>query len=277
MAAGYRAGFLLNHAQRTFSLKTSQIINASSAHHEWKFGDVDDSEIEACYVYEYAREFACRFNQISNLLEKSRNSQVVGPPINEEAENVSPAFRQLIKIMEACLPDFPPLILFEERFPNVPWQTLDQEFRRKVARELQNGARHQYKASGLDAFSILMRKELEEMKREGISIRLAEDTFIKEDLENTEVGNIAINFDYTNTEIKEAFSKWLSQYRKDREADGVLDRQSSGFHTRLKWLGALRRGTYDGGGPYTHPNDFYKYKKQALELLNQMLERARPQ
>src|SRR6202030_2750418 len=121
------------------------------------------------------------------------------------------AYVELCKIMEGCLPDFPALILSRNQFPETPWQDLDQEFRAKVVQELHKGFRHRYKASRLDAVNILTRWELQKIRQGSLRARYAHSVFIQEDLRQTEVGEIAINFNYLNGEITKAFANWLSR------------------------------------------------------------------
>ena len=116
----------------------------------------------------------------------------------------------------------------------------------------------------------------------------------KQDLGNSEYGFFAINWNFNDSQIVEAFKHWLSEQRKARKALGLKDAKPTvsrgGFKDKLNWLGALRvKNHYRhkdlvahnspklklgcrpyGGAPYLYYPDLLAAAKKATEEINRL-------
>jgi hypothetical protein len=223
---------------------------------EWDFRKIPKPEIEACFIYEYARGLASRSPQTLDLFTQGQAGRSAGKktPQFSEGRKVCQEFR---KTMTDCFPDF--LYLYGDWFPDTSWQGLDQKVRSELVKEVNYGRQHRWN-------SLPVRK-----------LSIERDSF-------------EINWNYPDAELKRAFAKWLSEQRKGREKGELTEikykpKGRGGFSDRLNWLGALRvRKHYRTGqlvdygetelkvpAPYSHSPDLYKNAKKADHLLKMML------
>jgi hypothetical protein len=225
---------------------------------EWDFRKIPKPEIEACFIYEYARELAGRSPEILDLFtqEQAGRSARKKTPQFSEGKKVCQEFR---KTMTDCFPDF--LYLYGDWFPDTSWQGVDQKVRSELVKEVNYGRQQRWNSLRVPKSSI---------KR----------------------GSFAINWNYPDAELKRAFGKWLSEQRKHREKSELTEikykpKGRGGFSDRLNWLGALRvREHYwtsqlvnhrdqdaklKVAAPYSHSPDLYKNAKKADHLLKMML------
>jgi hypothetical protein len=267
---------------------------------EWCFNldSVPKPEIEACFIYEYARELVKRSPRIFDLLAKYRagwNGKKRTPQFLEGWK----AYIKFRKIMEACFPGYLILYkgLYEDWFPDTPWQELDQ----KVQRELVKDANSAHADQSNWPFDKLMMQT----KDGNVSLepfRKAHRWLCREDdLSQTEYGFFAVNWNYPETMIREAFDKWTSLQLLGRKARGLKETKYNrkgrrvGPRDRLNWLGALRlfdhygrKGLVDDSAsnispskrvkiknpPYFHLSDLYEAAEKARDLLKAMSKLA---
>jgi hypothetical protein len=225
---------------------------------EWDFRKITKPEIEACFIYEYARELAGRSPEILDLfiIGQIGCSARKKTPQFSEGRKVCLEFR---KTMTDCVPDF--LYLYGDWFPDKSWQRVDQKVRSELVKEVNYGRQYRWN-------SLPVRK-----------LRIKRDSF-------------AINWNYPDAELKRAFAKWLLKQRKDREKSEPPEikykpKRRGGFSDRLNWLGALRvREHYQTSqlvnyqdqdaklkvaAPYSYSTDLYKNAKKADHLLKMIL------
>lgn len=228
---------------------------------EWDFGSIPKSEIEACFIYEYARELARRSPGILDLFILGQIGWSAGKktPQFSEGRKVCQEFR---KTMTDCVPDF--LYLYGDWFPDTSWQGVDQKVRSELVKEVNYG--RQYRWNSLP------------VNKNKLSI---------------ERGFLPINWHYPDAELKRAFAKWLSKQRKDREKSELAEikykpKGRGGFRDRLNWLGALRvvqhyrtiqlvnyrnqDAKLKVAAPYRYSSDLYKNARKARNLLNKLSE-----
>src|SRR6266446_1072477 len=102
------AGFLLMQGEQNLPVKTKQPPRAKKGklgRKEWDFRKIPKSEIEACFIYEYARELARRSPEILDLCTQWEAGRSAGKktPQFSEGRKVCQEFR---KTMTDCFPDF---------------------------------------------------------------------------------------------------------------------------------------------------------------------------
>jgi len=253
---------------------------------EWCFDSLPKPEIETCFIYEYARELAKRSPKILDLWTQSKAGRSVGEKTPQFSEGRK-AYKEFRKIMTACFPDFP--LINEDWFPDTSWQELDEKVRSRLVKEVNNGPQHYWHSLPSHKLSI------ETMKFEKPNVmgfetfRYVPEPFRKEDISQTERGFLAINWNYPNAELTRAFTKWLSEQRKDREKHGLTEikykpKGRGGFKDHLNWLGASRVVKHypktqlveyadtnlKVDAPYSHLPDLYARAKKADKLLEML-------
>jgi hypothetical protein len=250
---------------------------------EWDFQSVLQSEIETCFIYEYARELVRRSPRILNLRAELKASWT--------AKTVE----ELIKTMDKCFPDFPVVIFGHNWFPDIPWQRLDDKLRSELVKETTEGLQHYWKSLPSGKLHIQTLRRLETANIRSLeAFRHLHEIFHTEDINETEYGFFAINWSYTDAEIRRTFEQWLSEERQGRKRRGLIHiarkpRGRGGFRDQLNCLGALRvREHYPrkqladdpyprlkiSAPPYSNLPDLYEAAKKARELLGKLLQMA---
>jgi hypothetical protein len=250
---------------------------------EWDFQSVAQSEIETCFIYEYARELVRRSPRISDLWVKLK--------VNITAN----AFREFSKIMDKCLPDASAIVFARKWFPDVPWQRLDEKLRSELVKETTEGLQHYWKSLPFGKLHIQTLRQMEPSNIRSLeAFRFLHEIFHTEDISETEYGFFAINWSYPDSEIRRAFEKWLSDEREGRKGRGLTHigrktRGRGGFKDQLNCLGALRVTEHYprkqladypyprlkiSSTPYSNLPDLYEATKKAREFLNKLLQMA---
>ena len=250
---------------------------------EWDFRSVPQSEIETCFIYEYARELVRRSPRILNLRAELK------------ASSTAKTARELIKIMRKCFPDFPVGVFGHNWFPDVPWQRLDEKLRSELVKETMEGLHRYWKSLPFGKLHIRTLRQLEPTNIRSLeAFRDLHEIFHTEDINETEYGFFAINWSYPNSEIRRAFEQWLSDEREGRKRQGLIHiarkpRGRGGFKDQLNCLGALRVTEHYprkqladypyprlkiSSTPYSNLPDLYEATKKAREFLNKLLQMA---
>jgi len=278
-------------------VKTKQSRSANKAElaqTEWDFREIPKAEIEACFIYEYARELARRSPRILDLLAKWKTSWSALKNTPERYEGRK-AGKELTKTMTTCFPDFPSIILGTDRFPDTSWRALDQKVRAEMVEQINKGLHHYWSRLPFDKLHIQTLRQLEAANVRSIeTFRCIHETPRNEDLSQTEYGFFAIDWNYPDPAIERAFGKWLSEQRKDREKRGLTEikhkpKGRGGLWDRLNWLGALRVAEHYprkqlveypktrlkiNAPPYYHLPDLYEGASKARKLLGRLLQVA---
>jgi len=161
---------------------------------EWDFRSVHQSEIETCFIYEYARELVRRSPRISDLCAKLK------------ANVTASAFGEFSKIIDKCLPDASAIVFARKLFPDSPWQRLDEKLRSKVVKEITEGVQHYWKSLPFGKLHIQTLRQLEPANIRSLeAFRYLHEIFHTEDINGTEYGFFAINWSYPESEIKRTF------------------------------------------------------------------------
>jgi hypothetical protein len=234
---------------------------------EWDFRKISKSEIETCFIYEYARELAKRSPRISALFTQWQAGRRAGET-TPEFSNGTKAYKEFRKMMTACFPDFPDVN--EDWFPDTSWQRLDENVRSRLVKEVKSGPQHYLNSSSSNKLSARTFK-FEKPSEMGCEWRYVPEPF--------------------SAALKRAFAEWLSQQRKDREKSGLTEIKykpngRGGLRDKLRCLGALRvvnhyRSTrlveyylqdskLKVAAPYRYSSDLYKNAKKARELVKMM-------
>jgi hypothetical protein len=127
-------------------VKTKQPPKAKSGkldRKEWDFRKIPKPEIEACFIYEYARELARRSPGVLDLFILGQIGWSAGKktPQFSEGRKVCQEFR---KTMTDCVPDFLYLYLYGDWFPDTSWQGVDQNVRSELVKEVNYGRQHRW-------------------------------------------------------------------------------------------------------------------------------------
>ena len=263
--------------------------------HEWKFDDVPREEIEACYLYEYAREFFKNSEHLQQFLREWND-----PDGKREGKH----FRALGKatdLLRTRCKNFPYLDF--DFFPQTAWQdlpVLPRTAHRGFEIDLRHdAAEHVNEWAALHRQSPSDRLDIETLREsEPPNIRTIEAfrdcheffhaNLGKKDLANTEYGFFAINWDFKDAPIIAAFTHWLDEQRRARKAIGLKEAKPTvsrgGFTDKLKWLGALRvkdhyrhRDLVDHAdtnlkvdAPYSHYPDLLDAAKKAAKEITRL-------
>jgi hypothetical protein len=201
------------------------------------FLSIPESEIEGCYIYEYACEVTLRSPRVLGLFTKWRVGCSGKKQIRRLPEAVK-AYRDFRKIMTAFFPDFP--FIDGDWFPKTAWPELNQKVRSALVRDvIEKHLRN----------SVPLVLELSKFKRNVAKNPVIEHAplpFGEEDPSHMERGSFWINCSHSDGPIKAAFARSLRKIRADRENRGLKEtnypRKGRGSAwDRLHWLGALRQ------------------------------------
>ena len=259
---------------------------------EWNFRSIPKSEVETCFIYEYARELVRRSPRISDLLARWKAGCKAREKTPEWYEG-NKACIELIKALNICFPDCPSLIL--EGFPDSPWQELSQKVRAKLVEETTEGVHHNWNRLPYDKLHLQTLRALTTANVRSIeTFRYFHEIFHNRELSETEYGFFAINWGYPDPEIRRAFGKWLSEQSQGREKRGLREikykpRGRGALRDQLNWLGALRvKEHYPRkqlvnyphpslkvtARPYWNLTDLYDGAKKAREVLSRLSRMA---
>jgi hypothetical protein len=177
------------------------------------------------------------------------------------------------------------LKLTKDCAPNFCWQELGEkprtEFVNIVTNRFRCGGLHMETFEQLEALEI---KNVDQFARvRGLTLQ------DEDDHAQTELGLFAINWNYPDCAIKQAFADFLSEGRQENEGRGQTQiryklKARGRFLDRLNWLGALRLvvhyqgrtgrlANYGDGRvtvsswPYAYKHDLYKNAKRARNLI----------
>lgn len=237
-------------SQRTRAAARSTVLPES----EWNFGSVPSDELEACYYYEYARQFY----GVSNTLQKLRAASEACRSWQHGVRNVKPR-PQLPKEHElGLLADYYAACILSARveidvrldfrtFPIMTWQELrlkggpnDWPAKHALWSAESNQQRRNYPA---DRLHIETLAQLEPPSIRTLPAWIDYHGWFRrdQDLTNTDYGFFAINWNFSLSEIEASFKKWLNAMGKQKGAKPNRRVNSrGGYRDKLNRLGALR-------------------------------------
>jgi hypothetical protein len=246
---------------------------------DWHFGGVPDDEKEACYLYEYAREFFKSNKHLQKFYEEWKK-----PAKKGSGQNYIAWIKALDLLRTRC-ENFPRIDF--DYFPKVAWQDLPRKWplgcsvtidlRRESADDVNEWSKR-FRKSRFDRLNMATLRELEPARMLEQEVQSVEKSYQKPQeqyaerllrefeppkdhlltifkkrhewvpwrklLGETEYGFFAIDWGYRDTEIRRAFGEWLEDQRQVRKKLGLSDDKPApsrgGFADRLNWLGALR-------------------------------------
>jgi hypothetical protein len=269
-----------------FGVKTE----SSDFRKEWDFSIVAPEQLPACFVYEYARELTRQWPRLLTLVAvyKKRCQLPEGHPDKRKEARV----RQLIgRIFWRRFSRCPWFWLF----PDTPWQSIGNKERVLLAKDF-NFYRHPNEQR-FEKLTIHTLRELEAANVTSIeAFAYVQELSSDEELDQTEYGFFAINWNYPDGEIENAFESWLNGQREERTKRGLTEikhRKTArgGFRDKLRWLGALRVMNHYRPGqladlpikvvdnpswrlkvpaPYSYLSDLYEAAKKAQRLIDGM-------
>jgi|GEM_PF-2652828 len=231
------------NGEKKISDVTQQLLGA----HEWNFKDVPDDQFEACYLYEYAREF---FKSSKHL--KKFQKEWNDPAKKESGEDYV-AWSKALDLLQTRCKNFP--YIHYDYFPKIAWQDLtvgpkraskavQKNLREWLAEEVNDWSKR-FRKSRFDRLYIGTLREFEPPNVHSLeAFRFLYNYSRNQDLGNVEYGFFAINWDFKDHQIIEAFKDWLDDQREARRIIGLKEAKHTvsrgGFSDKLNWLGALR-------------------------------------
>jgi hypothetical protein len=249
---------------------------------EWDFKKVPSGELEACYLYEYGREFAKRNKTFQRAI-ATWGKSLKGRDFDQISDSSS-RMREMFGAVARYFPELAP-----HYFPEVPWQKLKPKDLKNIMSRF-GGAKGQWGHLPHDRFWI---DTLRDLKPTGVGSLEQFQNFhmaaSHKTLENTEYGFFAIDWNFPDPELKRSFDLWLAQQRKLRTKAGLRKAKNQpvsrgGFRDQLSWLGALRvRDFYPAArltdypdsklkvpAPHSHQPDLSKNSAKAETLIKQL-------
>jgi hypothetical protein len=207
---------------------------------ELDFRCVPQAEIEACYIYEYARELTMRTPKLVALFKRwcAGTSAEKG---TRRFSNGLRAYRKFRKIMTACFPDFP--VITEKWFPETTWRKMDDAVRAQLVKEVNGGPDHRW--HGVSRHKLCIEPfKFEENIANGEWKHIPQP-FRDEDINEVERGTFIVNWNYPPSTIKKAFEEWLEEQVADRKKRGLTQpkykpKGRGSFRDQLNWLAGLR-------------------------------------
>jgi hypothetical protein len=225
-------------------VKTNQLPKAEKREldsKEWDFRSIPQFEIEACHIYEYARELTRRSPRLSDLFAKWQAGWK-GRKRTFQFSEGKKAYIEFRKIMTTCFPDFP--LINGDWFPDTPWQELDATVRSRLVKQVNNGPQHYWHRVPSHKLHFETFKFEPQLRGEW-KWRYVPEPFRREDISQIERGFFEINWHYTDAQLRRAFTEWLLEQRKDREKRGLTEvkykpKGRGSCKDQLNWLAGLR-------------------------------------
>ena len=260
--------------------------------HEWNFRDVPNDELEACYLYEYAREFFKSSKHLQKLRQEWND-----PSKKRDGKHLT-ALTKAWDLLQTRRKNFPYIDF--NYFPKIAWQDLSvlpktagRRFKMNLRRDATGHVNEwaiRHRECATDRLHIETLRQCEPPNIRTIeSFRDYHQFFhCKQDLIDTEYGFFAINWDFKDSQIIEAFKHWLNEQRKARRTCGLTEAKHivsrGGFTDRLNWLGALRATTHyrhkdlvahadtklKVHTPYSHYSDLQSAAKKARTEIKRL-------
>ena len=204
---------------------------------EHYYPPIPKSEIEACCIYEYARELTMQSPLVLDLFTKWRAGWR-GKKQTHRLPEALKAYREFGKIMTALLPDLP--FINGGWFPETAWQGLDQTVRSALVEDVADKHHWNSVPIQLEVF------KFERSVATNPAIQYKSLPSEGEDRSQMERGSFWINCSHGDGPIKAAFARSLRKIRADRKNRGLIEikYRSNGRGSawdRLHWLGALRQ------------------------------------
>jgi hypothetical protein len=204
---------------------------------EFDFDPVDDREIPLCFIYEYAREHAKQSKRWRDLTAQLNIRQ------SDKRSNNSRPSQTVVREIGSIFGRAKSLPWFYDRaLVATPWQALDKKLR---CDEAENFNRQKSDAQSFTEFislDIVLERDLPEYAEAGVkdfeSWALLDKCFHHE-ADQREHGFIAVNWNYTDGHLVDAFKKWLADKRGHRK-DVESQQGKAKFRQYLKALGAKR-------------------------------------
>lgn len=248
--------------------------------HEWDFAGVPKEEKEACYLYEYAREFFKSSKHLQKFYDEWQK-----PAEKRSGQNYIAWIKARDLLTTRC--EIFPHINFEN-FPQIAWQNLGiwpkeapkaaQCKLRQEASEMVNDWSNRFRKSRFSRLNMATVRQLEPSRIIDEILQPIEKSYLspgeryaeqllrefeppkdhlltifknqhdrpsRKVLGETEYGFFAIDWGHNDNQIKQAFKEWLDDQREERKKLGLSDKKPAkgnrgSYADRLRWLGALR-------------------------------------
>src|SRR6266536_1006511 len=117
--------------KQAFAVRTKQspgAIRLKPTEYLFREVEVPQAELEACFIYEYARELATRSRRLNDLISRS-NAGWRAPKSSPKRKEGRKAGWEATRIIHACFPNYSPRMLARNSFPDTPWRELGEKTR----------------------------------------------------------------------------------------------------------------------------------------------------
>jgi len=237
--------------------KRSDIDPKVIRHEEWNFIGVPENEREACFWYEYGREFFTQSMVLQGFRKKWLSTLETKKAKRDlESAKAIDLLSMRPRDNDLNIEDYDgysmgefPTIEFDF-FPEKPWRDLhgspQAEFwRKRMVSDVKEWADQDF-ASVNCKLKMKIISEADLPNRSLSKFKEINELFAGPniDLANREYGFFVINWKFKDAPIIEAFKTWLTAGRLKRSKAGLPEAKSKvsrgGFADRLNWLGALR-------------------------------------
>jgi hypothetical protein len=256
---------------------------------EWDFSGIASSELRACFAYEYARELTKQWPRLLQLLAIFKHYSKL-PKGHPDGWKEIRTHRLLSRIFMRRFGHSPAFWFF----PDTAWQNIEDKERSELVEDL--NFLWSFDEQPYRRFKIHTLGELEASNVTSIEgFAYLHELLGKEELDQTEYGFFAIDWNYVDSEIRRAFESWLNEQRKARANLGLAQIKHhktarGGFRDKLRRLGALRvinhyqqseladlpvKVVDDPSwklkvpAPYSYLPDLYEAAKKAQQLLDE--------
>ncbi len=289
--AGVSATEIKTRTETRTSTAKRRVAGVLLSPSEWNFKGLPDNQREACYLYEYGREFFRSSRQLQKVSSewKKRKSQSFG----------FDGLEKTMKLLRTKCPNFPNVQF--KYFPDVAWQDLAEDWpfakmkvnlRQRLADEVNEWSRRR-RENPSDRIHIETVGQcapanigtLEAFQRYH---KFFHETLEGQDLSGTEYGFFAVNWKQSDKQISNAIQQWLRNQRDERKKLGLADKSAGGnrggLSDKLNWLGALRVKNHywhgelidhadtnlKVGAPYSHYPDLCAAANKAKEEISKL-------
>ena len=184
--------------------------DTSNFQNEWDFSTVPREQLAACFVHEYARELTRQWPKLLQLLGKATHYFEL-PKGHADRWKGFRIYQLVYRIFSRRFGHCPAFWLF----PDTCWQNLNAKERLRLVAAVNFPA--EYKR-----VSIHTLRELEPAKQRSIeTFALVHEFLSDEELDGTEYGFFAVDWNYPDREIESAFKSWLRKQRNERAKLGL--------------------------------------------------------
>ena len=232
---------------------------------EWDFSEarVPAAELEACFLYEHAREMVKMSVRLAKLVAKRKaHYQMFG------SDRAAKTLSEIVNLFSKC---FDTTLKIDLSFPETPWQSLMKSNRLTIISEIKDGRLNQPDKP----FAMLLEAKLD-AATQFKAFRSIHGTF-RDYPKHAQYGFVVVDWSFSDEAIVDALRAALVSKRPLKR---VREQKRRGtYRDKLRCLGTLRMFQHYGArqlnslrdAPYADFSDLYKARKKAQVLLRGLI------